>query len=193
MGCGWGRALWQLWHVRDYQSEGREWLARVLAAPGALTPTVARAEVLDGACELCELAVHQGEGALPGALAEESLAIYRALDDQRGIAWALCHLAMVANQAGDQARTEELGAEALTRARLAGERWVAAKALETLGLAAIERRDWPLARRPARRKVWRSSVRSGTTGPSPAHWNSSAGWRAFRAKPARPRTASRRR
>jgi hypothetical protein len=84
LGLRLGAALWQLWHVRDYQSEGREWLACVLAAPGALAPTVARAEALDGACELCELAVHQGEGNAAGRLAEESLAIYAALDDQRG-------------------------------------------------------------------------------------------------------------
>jgi tetratricopeptide (TPR) repeat protein len=147
LGLRLGGALWQLWHVRDYQTEGREWLALILAAPGALAPTVARAEVLAGACELCELGVHQGEGAAARRLAEESLAIYEALDDQRGIALALCHLAMVANQEGDQARTEELGAEALTRARRTREQWAAAKALETLGLAAIESHDWPLARR----------------------------------------------
>jgi hypothetical protein len=36
LGLRLGAALWQLWHVRDYQSEGREWLACGVTRPGKL-------------------------------------------------------------------------------------------------------------------------------------------------------------
>jgi non-specific serine/threonine protein kinase len=139
-------ALWPLWQRRDHRQEGREWLTRVLAAPGAEVPTRARAEALDGACELCGLALYQGDRALAERLAQESLAICRALDDRRGIARALARLAMVANQEGSLARTEELGALALAHAQDAGDRWIAARTWDTLGLAALQRRDRALAR-----------------------------------------------
>jgi non-specific serine/threonine protein kinase len=137
-------ALWPFFFVRGYLVEGRERLARALAAPGAPAPTAARADVLDGACEL---AFDYDDGAAVPRLAGESLAIRRSLGDRGGAAWALSHLARRAAYEGNEARAEELGAEALALARDAGASWVAAQVLEALGFAALERGDDPLARR----------------------------------------------
>jgi non-specific serine/threonine protein kinase len=138
-------AVWRLWHVRENASEGREWLMRVLAAPGTAMPTRARAEVLDGACEMTLNFL--GADAAVARLGEECLAIYRSLGDRRGAAWALCHLAHHAGNAGDATRAEELAAEALELAREAGAPWVVAQALEALGASAMNRGDYPFARR----------------------------------------------
>jgi predicted ATPase len=136
--------VWRLWYVRDRRGEGREWLLRVLAATDAATPTRARAEALDGACEIAMSL--RGDDPVVARLGEESLAMYRSLGDRRGGAWALCHLANQAGSSGDPTRAEELAAEALVLARQADAPWVVAQALEKLGLAAMSRGDYPLAR-----------------------------------------------
>jgi non-specific serine/threonine protein kinase len=138
-------AVWRLWHVRDRIGEGREWLLRVLAVPVAAEPTLARAEMLDGACEIAFR--YRGDDPAVPRLGEECLAIYRALGDHRGTAWALCHLAHYAAHTGEVGRAEELAAEALALAREAEASWVVAQALEALGKAALFRGDYPLARR----------------------------------------------
>jgi tetratricopeptide (TPR) repeat protein len=136
-------ALWPFWSARDFLGEGREWLARVLVAPGADAPTAARAEALAGACMLAN---SMGDDLLLLRLAEENLAICRTLGDRPGIACAVLSLARRAMNAGDHVRAEELGAEARVRAREAGAAWVTAEALSTPGEAALARGDYPLAR-----------------------------------------------
>jgi predicted ATPase/Tfp pilus assembly protein PilF len=137
-------ALWPFFLTRDGVAEGREWLASALAAPAALAPTAARAEVLDGACAL-SFRHNGGRDAPP--LAEESLGIHRSLGDRRGVAWSLRHLAHRAATEGDHVRAEAVGSEALAQAREAGAAWVVAQVLETLGHAALNRGDHLLARR----------------------------------------------
>jgi tetratricopeptide (TPR) repeat protein len=138
-------AVWRLWFVRANPGEGPEWMLRVLAMPGAGAPTRARAEALDGACEIA-MAL-SGDDPVVLRLGEECLAIYRALGDRRGAAWALCHLANHAANAGDTTRAEELAAEALALAREADAPWVVAQVLEALGRVAGFRGDYPVARR----------------------------------------------
>jgi tetratricopeptide (TPR) repeat protein len=138
-------AVWRLWFVRDGFGEGREWLLRVLAAPGAAAPTLARAEALDGTCEIAMKC--RPDDPVMQRLGEECLAIYRALGDRRGIAWALCHRANDAANKGDAGRAAELAAAALAQAREAGAPWVVAQALVALSRVAQLRGDYPLARR----------------------------------------------
>jgi tetratricopeptide (TPR) repeat protein len=138
-------AVWRLWQVRDNPNEGREWLLRVLAMPGAGGPTRARAEVLDGACEIAMQ--DRGDDPAVPRLGEECLAIYRALGDRRGTAWALCHLAHYAANTGDAERAGELAAEAVALAREADAPWVVAQAVEAVGKAVHTRGDYQLARR----------------------------------------------
>jgi predicted ATPase/transcriptional regulator with XRE-family HTH domain len=136
--------LWRFFLVRDYVVEGQEWLARALAAPGADAPTAARADVLDGACEL---SFRHDRGLDVPRLAGECLTIRQSLDDRVGVAWALRQLAQRAVNEGDHATAEEVGREALALAREAGATWVVAQVLETLGQAALAGGDLPLAQR----------------------------------------------
>jgi non-specific serine/threonine protein kinase len=138
-------AVWRLWYVRVNPGEGPEWMLRVLAMPGAGAPTRARAEALDGACEMAIRS--RRDDSVVARLGEECLAIYRSLGDRRGAAWALVHLAAHAVWAGNTMRAEELAAEALTLAREADAPWVVAQALAALGGVAAFRGDSPLARR----------------------------------------------
>ena len=65
--------------------EGINWLSRLLHQPAASVRNAARARVLITLAELSQLEFSEGAR----QFAEEGLAIYRALDDQNGIAFAL--------------------------------------------------------------------------------------------------------
>jgi non-specific serine/threonine protein kinase len=84
LGLRLGTALWWLWLRRVSLREGRAWLERGLTRRGAV-PTVVRAKALAVAAEI---ATFQND--YPPALAwlEESLALYRAIDDPFGLARA---------------------------------------------------------------------------------------------------------
>ena len=85
-----GAALFRFWETRDYLSEGRDRLQKILNLAGAAPPTKARARVAFAAGVL---AGGQGDYASSKALLEESLAISRRLEDQHGIAVSLNALA----------------------------------------------------------------------------------------------------
>ncbi len=138
-------AVWRLWHVRVNPGEGREWLLRVLAAPGAAAPTLARAEVLDGACQI--VMTLQADDPVALRLGEECVAIYRVLGDRRGIALALRHLGYHAANMGNFERGEQLATEALAEAREANAPWAGAQSMQVLGMAAMGRGDYLLAGR----------------------------------------------
>jgi tetratricopeptide (TPR) repeat protein len=110
--------LWRFYLIRDQPSEGWDWLTRVLAASAEHVPTSRRAEVLEGAAAL---ASWLGNHADVQRMAEESLAINRALGDHRGSAVALGHLAVCAVIRADFDRMEEFAVEALAEARKSGD------------------------------------------------------------------------
>ena len=78
-----GAALWRFWQMRGYLAEGLERTGVALATPGAGERTETRARALDAAGGL---AYWQGSQAAARAFYEEELDVWRALDDQRGIA-----------------------------------------------------------------------------------------------------------
>jgi tetratricopeptide (TPR) repeat protein len=82
LGLRLGAALWWLWLRRVSLREGRAWLERGLTRRGAV-PAVVRAKALAVAAEI---ATFQND--YPPALAwlEESLALYRTIDDRFGLA-----------------------------------------------------------------------------------------------------------
>jgi DNA-binding CsgD family transcriptional regulator len=125
-------ALWCLWRVRGYPSEGRGWLERALAATTGLQ-TPARAKALDWAGDLAWL---QGDNARAAAAHEESLALSRASGDRAGEARALFGLADVARRTD----TAEVAAARYRAAldlyqALGSDVWVAAS-LASIGLLA---------------------------------------------------------
>ncbi len=85
-------ALWMFWHTHGYLSEGRRWLNGALAAADT-SPRRRRATALFGAGQL---ALFQREYEPAERLLEESLSVYREIDDKEGIVTALIRLGYTA-------------------------------------------------------------------------------------------------
>jgi predicted ATPase/class 3 adenylate cyclase len=139
-------ALGLFWEARGYISEGRERLSallQTLPAVGAGQRPAAHARVLARAAEL---AYRQSDFSATTAFAEESLAIYRAVGDQPGIASTLVKLGNAAEEMGAYAAAAGFLEEALRTWRDLGDRHGVARALISLGWAALRTGDFPLAR-----------------------------------------------
>jgi len=80
-----GSALCAFWEVRGYLTEGRKWMADLLALAAAGPRTAARAKALLGAGNL---AYAQGDYLSAEMLLMESLAIGRDVGDTESIAWS---------------------------------------------------------------------------------------------------------
>ncbi len=130
-----GSDLWRIWHRRGYLDEARYWLERALEDPEALPDEIRmRAE---GACGY--VAMDQGDlGAARGRL-ETCVAIARRMGDAWHVANALNNLGLLANQAGEPARAEELHLESLALRREFGDRGRIAASLNNLGVVALDR------------------------------------------------------
>jgi predicted ATPase/DNA-binding SARP family transcriptional activator len=86
LGLRLGAALSQFWAIRGHSTEARQWLTRLLALAGAAGQTAARAKAVYALGEHVSVA---GEHEQALALCEESLALWRRLEDMPGIARAL--------------------------------------------------------------------------------------------------------
>ncbi len=137
---GWLRfagALWWFWDMRGSLHEGREWLEGALAADDSGTP--ARAKALYGAAAL---AWHQGNLERAVVLANEAVALCRALGDQHGIAYALGILGLVPLLQGEYERAAQIFEESLTIWRDKGQPWEQAAVLTLLGQTAYSQADF---------------------------------------------------
>ncbi len=105
-------ALKEFWYVRGYFNEGRQWLGQALAGNSA--PTTARALALLAAGQLAQ---NQGDYAIALPLIEESIALYRQLDDKPGIAEALRECGWVVYNMHLPKRTIDLFEESLQISR----------------------------------------------------------------------------
>jgi predicted ATPase/DNA-binding XRE family transcriptional regulator len=126
-------ALSWFWWMGGYLEEGRRWAEGLLSKPfdeglGSCVP--ARAGALWAAGEL---AFAQGNLVPAVGRFEESLALYRGLGDDAGVAAVLAELGQVARSQGDQDRARALSEEGLKLARRLGDPRPAAIALGTLG------------------------------------------------------------
>jgi non-specific serine/threonine protein kinase len=122
---GLGGALWRFWRGRGHLHEGYRRLTLLLSAPDAVARSAGRAEALFGAGAL---AGFLGKLRAARAHTAESLAIWRAIGDEPGVAWALMNLANYDVAAGHLAsgQTNLEASRALFR-RLGdrrGEAWV---------------------------------------------------------------------
>lgn len=126
-------ALSWFWWTHGYLNEGRRWAEELLSQPfdddhpGC---ALARAGAL---CAAGELAFGQGDLARAAELFEESLTLYRGLEDDAGVAAVLVELGQVARAQGDHDRAAALSEESLDLGRTLGDTRVAAIALSTLG------------------------------------------------------------
>jgi predicted ATPase/DNA-binding CsgD family transcriptional regulator len=94
-----GRTLWRFWHTRGYLSEGREWLAALLALAPA--PTAARANAL---WEVGYLALLQNDLPAARSFFEDGLSAARELGFAFGAAMSLALLGAEAMVQGDLER-----------------------------------------------------------------------------------------
>ena len=131
-------ALHWFWDRRGYLDEGRARIRAALEAAGNApsprsTLRQARAWALVGAAAL---AFDQGDHAAAAAFAEESAALFRQLDDSRGLTLALLRLAF-ASSAAEPQQARVVLAEAQRHARAAGDRWFVGLALFVSAQAAL--------------------------------------------------------
>jgi predicted ATPase/transcriptional regulator with XRE-family HTH domain len=139
-------ALFWFWDLRTHFSEGRRWLEGALAPTNGPARTTARATALFGTGHF---AANQSDYVAARARLEESVALWRALGDKRGLALALTYvngLGWVTLQEGRVAAARALFAEGVALWRALGDRWGLAWALWSLSAAV--RRDDPAAARP---------------------------------------------
>ena len=135
--------LWRFWAARGHLSEGRAWLEAALAVSGPSAAAI-RASALDAGGQL---AYRQGDYERAVELHEESLRLFRELQDKTGMSAALGHLGRVAHLRGAYARAWALSEESLVLAREVGRRPSIAAALQRLGNASIELGDYAQAAR----------------------------------------------
>jgi tetratricopeptide (TPR) repeat protein len=132
-------ALGFFWDIHGYWSEGRRWLDAALTRPGAEAPTRARAYALYRAAVLVQ------DPALIRARLEESVAIWRALDDKQGLAYALDSLGEANRLQGDLTTARAVAEETLELFTVAGDARGRAASLFQLGRIALEQDDLILA------------------------------------------------
>lgn len=135
-------ALACFWLMRGHLSEGRRWLARALAASEGAAMS-ARARVLHGAAVLADA---QGDFDTARALGEESLALWRTLEDRLGTATALNELGSVALHQGDYATARARCEASLAMFSQLGDKLGMARALSILGEVMQNQGDYAAAR-----------------------------------------------
>ncbi|HEU5101638.1 MAG TPA: tetratricopeptide repeat protein, partial [Roseiflexaceae bacterium] len=140
MGVQLAGTLWPFWHLRGYLSEGRDWLARLLArVQESGAPASVRAKALHGAGALANV---QGDYVQALVLCGESLALFRELEDKHSMAMALGELGFVAQQQGDYEQARGFHEESLAIFRELGEKHGIANAIYSLGRVARNLGDY---------------------------------------------------
>ncbi|MGH2618181.1 MAG: ATP-binding protein, partial [Thermomicrobiales bacterium] len=130
-------ALLLFWYWRGHFSEGRRWLARVLAENDGIAP-LPNARALYGAGVL---AAQQDDLDEANAHLTAAVAGFREASDDVWLTEALNHLGNVALSAGDLSRAQAMCEEALDHARVTGLPGVIADPIMNLGRIATARGD----------------------------------------------------
>jgi predicted ATPase/DNA-binding CsgD family transcriptional regulator/predicted metal-dependent hydrolase len=134
-------ALWQFWEIRGHITEGRRRLAAALERSETVSPAL-RAKAFNAGGNLAR---DQADYAQAVAYHQQSLALWRELGDQRGMARSLNNLGLVARETGDFAQALQLAAEALALFEEVGDRHGAGISRFNLGQAARWQGDLALA------------------------------------------------
>ncbi len=142
-GLRFGAALWRFWRIHGHLTEGRDRLTQVLGLSCDGMPSRPRAMVLNAASVLAR---YQCDFTVASLLLEESLAIFRELGDQRGIADVLNNQGVWARHQGNYTLASCLHEESLAIRREIGDQWGIASSLTTLGHLAFAQRDYAQGR-----------------------------------------------
>jgi predicted ATPase len=138
-----GAALFRFWEMREYLTEGRDRLGKLLKLGGTSAPNKARARVFFAAGVL---AGEQGDYVSADKLIEESLEISRGLEDKHGVAVSLNALAVHARDRGDAAASRSLFEESLVLWRECGDQTAVARSLSNLANVVKLQGDYARAR-----------------------------------------------
>jgi predicted ATPase/Tfp pilus assembly protein PilF len=136
-------ALSRYWYVRGHFREGHSWLERFVALrteARTVAPEV-RTVLANALLGAGILAGEQNNYARAAISLEESLALFRALDNERGMADSLCNLGHVAQMRGDYAAATDLLQKSLAQFRALGNNRGIGDSLNLLGLVAQEEGD----------------------------------------------------
>jgi predicted ATPase/DNA-binding NarL/FixJ family response regulator len=142
-----GWALWLFWGIRAHFAEGRRWMEQALSANGSAMPASARAKALYVAGMMAN---YQGDHRSAEPLVEESLGLFRELEDKPGTAWALSNASFAALGQGHQ-RAITLVEESVHLFLEVEEKWGAAIQFCFLAVAWRDRGDHGRAKRLAER------------------------------------------
>ena len=129
------------WNLHGRYQEGIAWLQQALAMSDEAAPAV-RIHALQ---RLSAMTANIGQFSLAEALAEETLALARAHDDQLGMGRALLNLGILAERQGDRVRNGQLQQAALAAFRASGNPYGLAHILSNLGDWAYSERDYAQA------------------------------------------------
>ena len=134
--------FWRYWSIRGYLTEGRHWIERALENAADVPPPL-RVKALDG---LASLMRSQGDEAAARERYEESLALARAIGDQRLVAHALSSFGRMALDAGDYDNARRFYEECLAIRRAIPDSAAVARTLNNLGITAQRTGDTATAR-----------------------------------------------
>jgi predicted ATPase len=137
-----GAALFRFWDSREYLTEGRDRLGKLLKLARAAAPTKVRSRALFAAGVL---AGEQGDYNSADALVRESLHITRQLGDNQGVAVSLNALAVFARDRGDVAAAHSFFEESLVLWRELGDLKAVARSLSNLANAVTLKGDYAWA------------------------------------------------
>ena len=144
-----GWALWLFWGIRGYYDEGRRSMEQALSVEGSVAmPASARAKALyvEGMMEN-----YQGDHRSAEVLLEESISLFRELDDKLGTAYALSNAGFAALGQGQPQKAITLTEEAVDLFLEVDEKWGAAIELGFLAVAWRDQGDHERAKRLAER------------------------------------------
>jgi predicted ATPase/DNA-binding SARP family transcriptional activator len=140
-------ALGRFWEIRPMHFEGRDWLTQALAASadrGAeLMSLRAQALTWSGTLSLYT------DPPAAASLERQSLALWRELGDEHGIAYALCELAMAEYLQGDLAVARPRMEEGLALLRQTDDRVGLVRALYWYAVMVLQQDDYEIARASA--------------------------------------------
>jgi predicted ATPase/DNA-binding XRE family transcriptional regulator len=134
-------ALAFFWDTRGHLSEGSRWLANILEHAGEPT-SPSRAKAL---CAAAELAWNRSDYKQAETLGEQSLQIYRFLEDSRGMGLACKRLGETARALRDYDRATVFFEQGLALLRDAGDPLGEAEALCEFGFVIWRQSDYPRA------------------------------------------------
>lgn len=135
-------ALWRFWYVRGYYAEGRHWLEKALSDYPAASAG-GRALAFFG---IANIAYAQGDLSVVRRCLEESMALWRSIDDRGGQSDALRLLANLAYNQGDYLTARDVAEQGVAIDRMLNNTANTALKLSSLGLTYYRLGDYAAAR-----------------------------------------------